>query len=164
MNNNTMANLSINHTNQFTSIRTLIGFTLAVLYCVFSYAVSAAEPKLAISGYSPVSYFTEGKPQMGSAEFAAVHQDKRYYFTSAEQVELFMQNPEKYRPRHDVCPYSLALGKVKPIDPTNFKIIAGTLLLFHKSDTEDGLQAFENSGLSEQELIERADLQFKLLF
>ncbi len=118
-----------------------------------------------IDGYSPVSYFTEKKAERGSADYSVTHKGKLYYLTSAEQVEIFNQNPDKYRPRYDLCPYSLTLGKKVPLDPTNFKVVGNTLLLFHKSDTVDGRALWNNnqSGLTEQELIERADKQYILL-
>ncbi len=109
-----------------------------------------ADPKLPepfIDGYSPVSYFTVNKAEKGSQEFSVEHKGKLYYLSSAEQVEIFNQNPDKYRPRYDSCPYSLILGEKVPLNPTNFKIIADTLLLFHKTDEDDGLKLW-NSGQS----------------
>lgn len=73
-----------------------------------------ADPKMPepfIDGYSPVSYFTVNKAEKGSQEFSVEQKGKLYYLTSAEQVEIFNQNPDKYRPRYDSCPYSLTLGK-----------------------------------------------------
>ncbi len=116
-----------------------------------------------IDGYSPVSYFTKNIAEKGNPQFQVSHNGKLCYLTSAKQVEIFNQNPDKYRPRYDVCPYSLSLGKKVPLDPTNFKVVAGTLLLFHKSEHVDGKQLWNDSGLSDQELIDRADKQFLLL-
>ena len=116
---------------------------------------AAVEP--AIGGYSPVSYFTENKAELGSPEFSVEHEGRVYFLTSQEQVEIFATNPKKYRPRYDLCPYSLALGMVLPLDPTNFKIIGDNLLLFHLSDEKDALQEWEASKISEEELIRRAD-------
>ena len=122
-----------------------------------------AEAVPAIDGYSPVSYFTVGTPEKGSEQFSVEYGGKTYFLTNAEQVDLFKQNPDKYRPRYETCPYSLTLGQQKPLDPTNFQILGGYLLLFHKSDMMDGLAAFKESGLSEAQLIERADKQYVLL-
>src|SRR6516165_12558878 len=36
---------------------------------------AAAEPRLALKGYDPVSYFTEGHPEQGSAEYQAAFDD-----------------------------------------------------------------------------------------
>lgn len=117
----------------------------------------------AIGGYSPVSYFTKNIAERGSAEFAVEHKGSTYYLASAEQVELFTENPAKYRPRYTVCPYSLTLGGAVPLDPTNFKIVGGSLLLFHKTEESDGLQLWNNSPEDEQTLIELADKEYILL-
>ena len=111
----------------------------------------------AIGGYSPVSYFTENRAERGYPEYAVSHQGMTYFLTSLEQVEIFKRDPEKYRPRHDLCPYSLALGKQLPLDPTNFKIVGGSLLLFHVSDVMDDPAEWNPSIIDEQELLRRAD-------
>ncbi len=111
----------------------------------------------AIGGYSPVSYFTKNIAELGSPEFAVEHDGTVYYLASQEQVEIFAKNPNKYRPRHRSCPYSLAFGKILPLDPTNFKIVGDNLLLFHLSDDENGLQLWNDSKIGEDELMRRAD-------
>jgi YHS domain-containing protein len=115
-----------------------------------------------IEGYSPVSYFTENRAELGRPEFSVRHRGRTYWLTSKQQVTLFEQDPDKYRPRYDLCPYSLALGKHLPLDPKNFKIVGGSLLLFHRSDQNDGLRGFQQSGLSGEELIRRADANYTL--
>ena len=115
------------------------------------------DPNPAIGGYSPVSYFTVGKPELGNQDFAVQHKGKTYFLTSADQVATFNQNPDRYRPRHPSCPYSLAFGMVLPLDPTNFKIVGDSLLLFHRSEEKDALLEWNDSELSEEELLKRAD-------
>ena len=117
----------------------------------------------AIEGYSPVSYFTEGAAEKGSPEYAVEHDGAVYFLTSREQMALFEQDPEKYRPRHKACPYSLAYGMVLPLDPTNFKIVGGSLLLFHRSEEKDALLEWNESELSEAELLRRADANVFLI-
>jgi YHS domain-containing protein len=116
-----------------------------------------------LDGYSPVSYFTVNMAEKGSEEFPVSHKGRVYYLTSAKQVELFNKTPDKYSPKFDVCPYSLTLGKVLPLDPMNFKVFGNSLLLFHKSDAGDGRAAWENSDLNDDELIKLANKQFNLL-
>ncbi len=119
----------------------------------------------AIGGYSPVSYFTKNKAELGSPEFAVEHDGTVYHLASQEQVEIFKKNPNKYRPRYRSCPYSLTFGKILPLDPTNFKIVGENLLLFHLSDEENGLQLWNDSEISEDELMRRADANlFRLRF
>ena len=48
------------------AIATLLG----LLFVTFARtAARADEPKLSISGYDPVAYFTDGKPVQGKADF-----------------------------------------------------------------------------------------------
>lgn len=120
-------------------------------------ALAQDPPPLAIQGYSPVSYFEEGHPEMGLPAFTAVYKDRTYRFTGADQLEKFKADPEAFAPIFpDHCPYNLALGRRASIDPTNFKIAGGTLLLFHRSEEMDGLARWNESG-DEQELMSRAE-------
>ena len=128
----------------------------------FAQEISSAAVHTAIGGYSPVSYFTENKAELGSSEFLVEHKGSVYFFTSNEQVKLFNENPNKYLPRYRTCPYSLALGKITPLDPTNFKIVGDSLLLFHQSEKEDGLAQWNSSEISEAELLRRADANIVL--
>lgn len=86
----------------------------------------------AIEGYSPVSYFEAGRPEKGSPAYSSTYRDKEYWFTSAEQLARFEADPSAYAPVFpDHCPYSLSLGRAVAVDPTNFRIVGGNLLLFH---------------------------------
>ncbi|MFK7912344.1 MAG: hypothetical protein AB8B93_00395 [Pseudomonadales bacterium] len=116
-----------------------------------------------IGGYSPVSYFTESRAEQGSAEYAVAHQGKVYYLTSPEQMATFAANPDQYQPRFEICPFSLISGKTMAIDPTRFKVVGTSLLLFHQSENVDGLVAWEQAELSDEELLSRAEKQFLLL-
>ncbi|MFU8833197.1 MAG: YHS domain-containing (seleno)protein [Wenzhouxiangella sp.] len=114
------------------------------------------EPPLALEGYSPVSYFDPGMPEKGSAEFSAVHNNREYHFTSAQQLASFEADPERFEPLFpDHCPYNLALGRAAAIDPENFKIADGHLLLFHHSEEMDAREQWEKHE-NESELLERA--------
>jgi hypothetical protein len=118
----------------------------------------------AIYGYSPVSYFTVGRAERGVPEFSVRYDESPYFLTSERQQSLFREDPERYLPRYaEFCPYSLALGRPLPIDPTNFRIVGGQLLLFHRTEDSDGLESWQESRMSEEELLERADRRFRLL-
>ena len=145
--------------------RLSILFLIGVMFPLAAYAQNTNDENQtpAIGGYSPVSYFTKDIAEQGSSEFAVRHSGNTYYLTSAKQLELFTKNPSKYRPRYKVCPYSLTLGGTVPLDPTNFKIVGGSLLLFHKTETSDGLKLWNESPVEEQTLIELADKEYILL-
>ena len=55
---------------------------------------------LAIKGYDPVAYFTQGKPLRGSEEHTYQWMGAEWRFTSAEHLDLFKSNPEEYAPQY----------------------------------------------------------------
>lgn len=141
----------------------------AAVFALLAGGIAAAElseadkGNVSIDGYSPVSYFTKNKAEIGRSEYAVEHDGKVYFLTSQEQVEIFNQDPDKYRPRHRACAYSLAYGMVLPLDPRSFKIVGGHLLLFHRSEEKDALLEWNSSKLSEEELLRRADANIFLI-
>ena len=95
---------------------------------VFGQDVTHSIP--GISGYDPVSYFTEGKPQRGSGYHVADYKGVTYAFSSAEHKEMFEANPKKYVPAYGgYCAYGVAVGKKFVADPDVWKIVDGTLYL-----------------------------------
>ena len=134
------------------------------LLAFFSIAVSvAANAAPSIQGYSPVAYFTENQAVKGDPGYTAEYDGKTYYFQNPDEVETFNADPEKFAPKFPICAYSLALGQRMPIDPTNFQIVGGQLLLFHRSEGVDGLALFQESELTDTDLLERAEREYQLL-
>lgn len=112
-----------------------------------------------IHGYSPVSYFEKNTAEPGDPQYQASHKGRVYYFASEQQRATFLSMPDKYEPRYgEYCPYSLALGRRVGIDPTNFKIHDGELLLFHSAIELSTVNVPE-----QYELFEKADKEFTLL-
>lgn len=102
-----------------------------------STGATAAGPGLAAHGYDVVSYFTEGAPRRGSAQFAAVHGDATYHFSSAENLAAFERSPAKYAPVFGgFCAYGVSVGKKFDGDPTFWKIHAGRLYLNLNADIQ----------------------------
>jgi len=126
-------------------------------------SASSQEAPLALRGYSPVSYFEVGRPERGSEEFSAVYENRTYYFVDQAQLQAFKDDPEAYAPIFpEHCPYNLAMGREQPVDPVNYKIVGGQLLLFHSASNpdKDGLvqwnRTIRSRDFTEQEMIERA--------
>ncbi|MGE0260095.1 MAG: YHS domain protein, partial [Alphaproteobacteria bacterium] len=73
-------------------------FWFPVALAVFVLSVvrlgSAAEVRLAIGGYDPVAYFTDGKPVPGSGDIDYVWHDARWRFASTEHRVKFARDPE----------------------------------------------------------------------
>jgi YHS domain-containing protein len=93
---------------------------------------------LAIQGYDPVAFFTDGKPLKGKPEFPARHNGAIYYFASKEHRDLFKADPRKYEPQFGgFCAYAVSRGYTAKIDPEAFQIVDGRLLLQYSKGVRD---------------------------
>jgi len=113
-------------------------FRLALLAAAFPLVMSipslAAESPLAIQGYDPVAYFTDGKPTRGLPEFEFQWDGHRYHFASAEHRDLFKADPVHYAPQFgNFCAMALALNQVVVANPENWLISDGKLYVFGKA-------------------------------
>ena len=99
----------------------------------FAPAVSQEQPRVALRGFDPVAYFTEGKPQQGSPQFSATYDDATYHFKNAEHRALFVANPAKYAPQFQgFCTIDLSRGIKTEADPQAWSISEGKLYVFGK--------------------------------
>ena len=135
---------------------------LALLFAVFLARTAwADEPKLSISGYDPVAYFTDGKPVQGKPEFEYLWRRLRWRFVSAEHRDLFTRDPNHYAPQYDgYCAMGISEGEAAhkdTVDPEAWAIVDGKLYLTHnryimqiwrESATERIRQADPRSSLS----------------
>jgi hypothetical protein len=104
----------------------LIGLPILV-----TVVATAAEKRLALKGYDPVSYFTEGRPEQGSAEYQAVFDDATYWFKNAEHRGLFVADPDHYAPQfRGFCTVYLSRGEKHEADPEAWAIADGKLYVF----------------------------------
>jgi YHS domain-containing protein len=90
-----------------------------------------AGKRVALKGYDPVSYFTDGKPEKGSSEFTFAFDDTTYWFKSAEHQARFTADPERYAPQFDgYCAVQLSRGRKVEADPEAWTITNGKLYVF----------------------------------
>lgn len=91
------------------------------------------ESGVALKGYDPVSYFNEGggRPQQGVASFRLNYMGVTYFFASAANLDLFVQNPDKYEPTYGGwCAFAMASGSKVDVVPTIYTINGNRLHLF----------------------------------
>jgi len=94
-------------------------------------AGASPGPRLALKGYDPVAYFTDGKPVAGANNYELTWDGARYLFASAQHRDLFQQNPDKYAPQFGgACTMNLAAGRKREADPHNWIISDGKLYVF----------------------------------
>lgn len=114
---------------------------------------------LALEGYDPVSYFTQGKAVKGRPDLAAQHRGVTYWFTSEADRKQFVATPEKFLPAYGGwCATAMAKGEKVEIDPANFKITNGRLFLFFKAFYANALKDWNKD---EANLTARADAHWK---
>jgi enamine deaminase RidA (YjgF/YER057c/UK114 family) len=111
---------------------------LALAFLASSASVARAdEPRVSISGYDPVAYFTDGKPVLGKAEFESVWHKLRWRFASGEHRDLFIKDPQRYAPQYDgYCAMGAAdqaAAHKDTVDPEAWAIVDGKLYLVHNS-------------------------------
>jgi len=86
------------------------------------------ENGVILAGHDAVAYFTQGKPVLGKANFTAVHNDAIYRFSSEENRDMFVSNPDKYAPAYGgFCAYGATFGKKFEINGKAFEIVDGVL-------------------------------------
>lgn len=115
---------------------TLLGAVMAFLAAYNTFAQDIThynldDTKIALEGYSPVSYFEEGRAEKGSKHFKAQHEGITYYFTNEAQKDSFQKDPAKFIPAYGGwCAFGVAVGGLFRADPENYKIVNGQLLVF----------------------------------
>ena len=92
--------------------------------------LSIAGAPLALHGYDPVAYFTQGKPVRGTDKLVHVHEGAAYRFSSQAHLDSFKKNPDRYVPQYGgFCAFGVSVGKKFDGDPQLWKIEDGKLYL-----------------------------------
>ena len=118
-------------------------FTLGVGLAVQAHAQSKTllnldKNGLAVQGYDPVAFFTDGKPVKGNPQFASSLKGATYYFASTEHKAAFDKEPAKYEPQFGgYCAYGVTKGKPVPIEVDAFQVVNGRLLLQYDKGIRD---------------------------
>jgi enamine deaminase RidA (YjgF/YER057c/UK114 family) len=105
-------------------------------FCSLSVQTAHAdEPKLSISGYDPVAYFTDSRAVAGKPEFEYLWRKLRWRFASSEHRDLFAKEPGRFSPQYDgYCAMGAADGDTAhkdTVDPEAWAIVNGKLYLAH---------------------------------
>lgn len=94
-------------------------------------APAAGGKRVALGGHDPVSYFTSGHPEKGSAEFSATFDDATYWFKNAEHRAQFAADPDRYAPQYSgFCAIQVSRGVKAEADPEAWLIHDGKLYVF----------------------------------
>jgi YHS domain-containing protein len=101
-----------------------------------------ASLRLVLKGYDPVAYFTDGKPIPGKPEYEIVYDDARYRFASAQHLELFKSDPDRYAPQYaGSCAAAITAGVKIEAEPEHWLIVDGQLFVFAGAAGVDKMRA-----------------------
>jgi YHS domain-containing protein len=104
---------------------------------------------VAIQGYDPVAFFTDGKPVKGKPELGYHYKGATYYFATKEHRDAFKSDPSKYEPEFGgYCAYGVSRSKLVQIDVDAFQIVDGKLLLQYSKGVRDDFNKDKQGNLA----------------
>jgi len=83
-------------------------FTVAVFTSIFTLVscssqispINVTADGIAIKGYDPVAYFTQGEPVKGIKEFSHQWNNATWLFADKIHLEMFKGDPPRYAPQY----------------------------------------------------------------
>jgi YHS domain-containing protein len=128
----------------------------------FSQNYNTDDSKIALNGYSPVSYLDLGIAQKGLKEYKTTYDGLAYYFTNGDQKKTFEANPKKYLPQYGgYCAFGVSVGAKFRVDPNKFIVKDGKYYLF-LYDLEVDAQQLWLAG-NHKELVTKANSKWTKL-
>ncbi|THH38959.1 YHS domain-containing protein [Aliishimia ponticola] len=124
------------------------------------------ETGYAASGFDVVAYFdleqspvgqSQPAPIAGKAEYTAEYNGAKFAFSSAENRDTFLADPDRFAPQYDGhCAYGVAKGGKVPGNPTLWRIVDDKLYLnvtknvvtFWEEDIPGNIQTAEGNWVS----------------
>ena len=92
---------------------------------------------LALEGYDPVAYFTDGAATPGQAQFTAAYGGAHYQFANEADMKKFQANPAAYTPQFGgFCATGAAYGEKVKVDPTAWSVVDVKLYLNYNKSVE----------------------------
>lgn len=164
-----------------TMFKKLTATAVMTLACTFAYAGPqyVDESGYALSGYDPVAYHSLEQAPVGEKQPEAVPGKKAitaefngatWAFSTTDNRDTFLANPEKYAPQFDGhCAYGISQGGKVPANPNLWRIIDEKLYVninpavvgFFEEDIPGLLTAGEEKWKAELEAVEASDRSWK---
>jgi len=109
----------------------------------------------AIQGYDAVSYFKQGQEVKGDKKFTTRYKGAEWKFSSLENLNAFISNPEKYAPQYGGhCAWAAAQGETAKGDAKHWSIVDDKLYLNNNGDIQSQWEA------DRRNLISQADAKW----
>lgn len=92
----------------------------------------------AIDGYDPVAFFTDSAAVKGDKAFTTEWNGASWCFSSAENLEAFKANPEKFAPQYGgFCAYGTADGHLSPTQADTWTVLNNKLYFNYNQKVKD---------------------------
>lgn len=115
----------------------MLALALPIAAATTEHVVTDRNSGLAIHGFDPVGYFTEGAPTLGKGEFEYRHAGVVWRFRNAGNLGAFAADPDVYMPRYGgYDPVGIARGVPVAGDPRNWIIVEQRLYLFQSPENK----------------------------
>ena len=89
---------------------------------------------VAIDGYDPVAYFDEDAAVKGSSIHSCEYLNTTWHFSSAENRDKFLDNPDKFVPQYGgYCAHSITNKKVIQSNPESFSVVDDKLYFYRNN-------------------------------
>ena len=96
----------------------------------------------AVGGYDTVAYHTQGAPVRGSRDFTTEWSGASWRFSSQENLDLFLADPDAYAPQYGgYCAWAIAEGYTAKGDPEIWSLVDGKLYLNFNQEVQDRWEA-----------------------
>jgi YHS domain-containing protein len=107
---------------------------------VNAHVVDDVSPVM-LKGHDVVSYFTQGKHALGSAQITSQYEGVTFRFANAEHKALFDKEPTKYIPQYGgYCANGIVYGIPWGGDADTWMIQNGKLYIFGGQGSKDGFE------------------------
>jgi len=97
--------------------------------------INTSYDGVAIKGYDPVAYFTDGNAVQGSPDYTYEWLHTKWQFASAEHRDLFANDPLTYVPQYGgYCADASYIDDKADINPAAWRIVNNRLYIFYSEE------------------------------
>jgi hypothetical protein len=124
------------------ALAVMVGAAGALVAATTERIVTDRHTGLALYGYDPVAYFTEGKAVLGLPDHELRHRGVIWRFRNEGNRAAFMADPDIYMPRYGgYDPVGVARGVATPGHPDLWVRVGSQLYLFYTVEGRDSFAA-----------------------
>lgn len=119
------------------SLLGILATALPIGAATTEYVVVDRNSGLAIHGFDPIAYFTDGAPSLGKGEFEYRHVGAVWRFRNSGNLSAFAADPDVYMPRFGgYDPIGVGRGVATAGDPRIWVIAGERLYLFQSIENK----------------------------